>query len=298
MASPLDVIRDDFSNLANGMENVVQNLEKKRDTLLEEISRLRLEKTSPESFNFVCERVKLDVGGKFYSSTVDTLTSVPDSLLAKIVRGEVPCEKSKDGRIFIDRDGGHFRMILNFLRDPKNFKMRVKDKNLLEEIKREAKYFGIEEQMFSSFAPESLDWLTGIKIHSKSTEHENFPVSNILDTNLSYWLSETGTITDQWIVFDFGRNVYVSEIVIKVDNFECTVKDFSIQSVEGDVNTGTWKTIKDFQAKCGNTCTDDQIFPQVEFKGRYLRLFCKNNWGPGGGSYILISNIKFKGAFD
>jgi len=27
-----------------------------------------------------------------------------------------------------------------------------------------------------------------------------------------------------------------------------------------------------------------------------MRMFFKNNWGPGGGNFILITNIKFFGA--
>jgi len=150
--------------------------------------------------------------------------------------------------------------------------------------------------MFSSFAPESLDWLSGIKIHSFSTQHENFPASNVLDTGLGYWLSETGTTTNQWIIFDFQKQVYVNKILIKVDNYECTVKDFAIETVEGEPSTGTWRPLKEFQAQCGLTCTTDQVFTGIEFKGRYLRLMAKNNWGPGGGVYILITNVRFFGA--
>jgi hypothetical protein len=296
MASPIDNIRDQFRDLINGMENVVTTLEKKKSTLLEEISRLKREKTSPQTFNFIRERVKLDVGGRNYSSSMETLTAVPDSLLAKIVRGDVPCERGNDGRIFIDRDGRHFRHILNFLRDPENFSIKIKDKNVLEEVKREANFFGVEEQMFSSFSPESLDWLTGIKIHSFSTQHSNFPASNVLDVGLTYWLSDTGTTTNQWIIFDFQKQVYVNKILIKVDNYECTVKDFAIETVEGDPSSGTWRPLKEFQAQCGLNCTTDQIFTGVEFKGRYLRLFAKNNWGPGGGTYILITNVRFFGS--
>jgi hypothetical protein len=296
MADPLESIKGQFTDLVSGMENVIQTLEKKKSNLVEEIERLKREKSSPQTFNFVAERIKLDVGGRNYSSTFQTLTSVPDSLLAKIVRGEVPSERTPDGRIFIDRDGRHFRHILNFLRNPHNFKIRIKDKNLLEEVKKEAQFYGVEEQMFTSFAPESLDWLSGITIHSFSTQHSDYPASNVLDTGLSYWLSETGTITDQWIVFDFGMQVYVSKILIKVDNYECTVKDFVIEACDGDPSTGTWRPLKEFQAKCGLNDTTDQMFPGLEFKGRYLRLFAKSNWGPGGGSYILITNVKFFGA--
>jgi len=290
------LIKDQFGELVTGMENVVLSLEKRKSNLIEEIDRLKREKTSPQTYNFVRQRVKLDVGGIHYSSTFESLTTIPDSLLAKIVRGEVPTERDQHGRIFIDRDGKHFRHILNFLRDPDNFKIRIKDKHVLEEVKSEAQFFGIGEQMFTSFAPESLDWLNGVRIHSFSSQHSSYPASNVLDTGLSYWLSDNGNTTNQWIVFDFQKQVFVNKVLIKVDSYECTVKDFVIEGVDGDPSTGTWRPIKEYEAKCGTTCTTDQIFTGLEFRGRYLRLYAKNNWGPGGGSYILITNVKFFGA--
>jgi len=295
MAS-IETIKDQFTVLVSGMENVIQNLESKKNNLLEEIERLKREKTSPQAYNFVRERVKLDIGGRYYSSTVETLTSIPDSLLAKIVLGDVPTERTSDNRIFIDRDGRHFRYILNFLRDPENFSIRIKDKAVLEEVKKEAAFYGVEEQMFTSFAPESLDWLSGVRIHSFSSQHTSFPASNLLDTGLTYWLSETGNTTNQWVVFDFGKQVFVNKLVIRVDNYECTVKDFAIEACEGNDPNSTWRPLKEYQARCGNQCTTDQLFTGFEFRGKYLRLLAKNNWGPGGGSYILITNVKFSGA--
>jgi len=296
MGEPLGSIKTQFGELVSGMEHVVQTLEKKKSLLIEEIERLKREKESPESFNFISDRVKLDVGGCHYSVSLRSLTFVPDSLIAKIARGEVKTEQSKEGRFFIDRDGRHFRHIANFLRDPQNFKVRIKDKNILEQVKKEAIFFGINEQMFSSFSVESQDWLKGIRIHSFSTEHGSYPASNVLDTGLSYWLSETGMTTNQWIVFDFGKKVYISKILIKVDSYECTVKDFTIDTCdENDPYSDMWRTLSEYQAKSGLTCTTDQIFTGLEFKGQYLRLYAKNNWGPGGGSYILITNVKFFG---
>jgi len=295
MAS-IELIKDQFTELVTGMENVIQGLERKKQSLQEEIERLKREKTSPQAYNFIRERVKLDIGGRYYSSTFETLTSIPDSLLARIVTGDVPAERTSDGRIFIDRDGRHFRYVLNFLRDPENFSVRIKDKAVLEEVKREAQFFGVEEQMFTSFAPESLDWLSGVRIHSFSTQHTSYPASNVLDTGLSYWLSETNNTTNQWIVFDFGKQVFVNKVMIKVDNYECTVKDFTIEACENNDPNSTWRPLKEFQARCGNQCSTDQNFTGLDFKGRFLRLYAKNNWGPGGGSYILITNVKFWGA--
>ncbi|XP_028559130.2 BTB/POZ domain-containing protein KCTD11 [Podarcis muralis] len=60
--------------------------------------------------------VTLNVGGKLYSTTLDTLTRFPDSMLGAMFRGLQPALTDSCGNYFIDRDGKAFRHILNFLR--------------------------------------------------------------------------------------------------------------------------------------------------------------------------------------
>ncbi|XP_054276858.1 BTB/POZ domain-containing protein Tiwaz [Macrosteles quadrilineatus] len=86
--------------------------------------------------------VHIDVGGTIYTSSLETLTKYPDSRLAKLFNGSIPIVlDSLKQHYFIDRDGGMFRHILNFMRNsrlliPENFA----DIDLLLE---EAKYFDI-----------------------------------------------------------------------------------------------------------------------------------------------------------
>uniref|UniRef100_A0A8D0BBS1 Potassium channel tetramerization domain containing 11 n=1 Tax=Salvator merianae TaxID=96440 RepID=A0A8D0BBS1_SALMN len=60
--------------------------------------------------------VTLNVGGKVYSTTLETLTRFPDSMLGAMFRGPQPALTDSCGNYFIDRDGKTFRHILNFLR--------------------------------------------------------------------------------------------------------------------------------------------------------------------------------------
>jgi len=186
------------------------------------------------------------------------------------------------------------------LRNPSRFKLLLRNKQDLDELREEAIFYGVEELMFvhSLFIPDVQNWLDEKKITIKeySTQHsDSFPITNVLDYSKTYWLSQSGIVTDQWMVFDFEREAYISKLIVKVDNYECSLKDFYIQNSEND-DAKTWVTVKDFQCKCGNQCQDDQVFEGFEFRGRYMKFFCKNNWGPGGGDYILITNIKFYGA--
>ena len=61
--------------------------------------------------------VKLNVGGHHFTTTVQTLTKDPESMLAAMFSGRFDTQPSEDGSVFIDRDGTHFRFILNYLRD-------------------------------------------------------------------------------------------------------------------------------------------------------------------------------------
>uniref|UniRef100_A0A2P2LG24 BTB/POZ domain-containing protein KCTD9 n=1 Tax=Rhizophora mucronata TaxID=61149 RepID=A0A2P2LG24_RHIMU len=63
--------------------------------------------------------VRLNIGGKKFCTTVDTLTRrEPDSMLAAMFSGRhALCEDPDKGYVFVDRDGKHFRHILNWLRD-------------------------------------------------------------------------------------------------------------------------------------------------------------------------------------
>jgi len=235
---------------------------------------------------------------------VNTLTNVPNTYFSKLFSGEFPTHMlNEDGRIFLDRDGRLFRYILNCMRDPKDFNLKLKGRQDIDDLRKEAQFYGLEDVVFknSIFVPDTQGWLDEkkIKVVAFSTEHsDRFPATNVLDYSRTYWLSLPGTITDQWLTFDFGVETFLSKISVKVDNFECTVKDFSLQYTEDDdYKSENWVTIKDFQAKVGNQCTEEQFFDGFEFRGRYLRMFCKNNWGPGGGNFILITNIKFYGSF-
>ncbi|XP_042444397.1 FH protein interacting protein FIP2-like isoform X4 [Zingiber officinale] len=79
-------------------------------------------------------------GGKKYTTTIDTLTHrEPDSMLAAMFSGRYTVSTDdKMGMIFIDRDGKHFRHILNWLRDGIIPMLQDSD---YQELIREAEYY-------------------------------------------------------------------------------------------------------------------------------------------------------------
>ncbi len=88
------------------------------------------------------EIVEFNVGGSTYTTSKTTITSYPDSMLCRMISGNIPNATDNKQRIFIDRDGPLFRYILNFLRDkqlnlPENFTEYA-------QLKQEAEFFCIE----------------------------------------------------------------------------------------------------------------------------------------------------------
>ncbi|XP_014244003.1 BTB/POZ domain-containing protein KCTD1 isoform X2 [Cimex lectularius] len=87
--------------------------------------------------------VHIDVGGTIYTSSLETLTKYPESRLAKLFNGSIPIVlDSLKQHYFIDRDGGMFRHILNFMR---NSRLLIPDTFTdLDLLLEEAKYFEIQ----------------------------------------------------------------------------------------------------------------------------------------------------------
>lgn len=88
------------------------------------------------------EILELNVGGFNYTTSRSTVMSYPESMLARMISGNLPTAKDSRQRIFIDRDGPLFRFVLNFLRDkclnlPENF-------NEFNQLRQEADFYQIE----------------------------------------------------------------------------------------------------------------------------------------------------------
>ena len=87
-------------------------------------------------------RIKLDIGGHLYTTSAFTLTKYPYSKLAAMFRRRNLTKKEEDGSYFIDRDGTHFRYILNYLRDESfNDSMLPTDRDTRTELLMEAEYY-------------------------------------------------------------------------------------------------------------------------------------------------------------
>jgi len=88
--------------------------------------------------------IKLNVGGQYFQTTLTTLLSCPDSLLAKMFDPESGLEPaySEDGVYFLDTNPKYFSVILDWLR----YKKIMADSDVsLGNVIEAAKFFGLEE---------------------------------------------------------------------------------------------------------------------------------------------------------
>ena len=87
--------------------------------------------------------VKLDAGGKILKTTLDNLTKVKGSKLAKMFEGIDKLPRTEEGAVFIDRDDVAFGDLIKQLRNlPK--KTLLTDKDRLRDFEEELAFWNID----------------------------------------------------------------------------------------------------------------------------------------------------------
>jgi hypothetical protein len=149
---------DDLATLKNAMasitsshENMAQASQRIEAKLRADTEALEASKAAFAKTKAVVEgaldkfkgRVKLNVGGVKYETTLTTLTADgDDSMLGSMFSGRHELHPNEDGEVFIDRDGKHFGHILNVLRNS-SVAVNIDDRVALH---AELQYHGISEE--------------------------------------------------------------------------------------------------------------------------------------------------------
>jgi len=97
-------------------------------------------------------KVLLDVGGREFSTTVDTLTSEKDTFFTALFSSLWELEKDEKGRIFIDRNGELFAEILEYMRNPDQFLLA--DERLRQRLTNEARFYKLNNLITILTEPE------------------------------------------------------------------------------------------------------------------------------------------------
>ena len=141
-------VKNSFATATEMFKEVFEQVAKERQELDKEKKEWEEQKiVMDKQFSFNGPMIVLNVGGTHYSTSRSTLTKYPESMLGVMFSGRHDLEtmQCKDGSFFIDRDGTHFRHILNYLRDGEDAVESIpKSSDILSALIHETKFYQLD----------------------------------------------------------------------------------------------------------------------------------------------------------
>ncbi|XLR33153.1 protein ENDOPLASMIC RETICULUM-ARRESTED PEN3-like [Arachis stenosperma] len=136
------------------------------------------------------ERIKLNVGGKLFETTLSTIRSAgPDSLL--FVLSNRPANDPNP--VFIDRDPEIFSVLLSLLRT--NQIPSAARRFSTQELADEAAFYGIDSHFRSAAAPPPFSGIDASIVKSISPASEGLPSTFAVADNGAVWIAHGGQIS-------------------------------------------------------------------------------------------------------
>lgn len=163
------------------LQEETAKLDSERKRLEQERATFEAMKAKIASIHFP-EKLKLNVGGQLFATSRESLLREKDSLFSSMFSGRgFKVEPDEEGAYFIDRDGTHFRHILNFLRSGKVF--IPEDRQDLDELVGELEFYHISSYQSAILSATQVDCI----------------FDRIGDTNgVLYWLGSSGKQQGMW----------------------------------------------------------------------------------------------------
>ncbi|KAF8396904.1 hypothetical protein HHK36_018539 [Tetracentron sinense] len=137
------------------------------------------------------DRIKLNVGGKLFETTVSTLRAGgPDSLLAALSARSIDDQNP----VFIDRDPEVFSVLLSLLRS--NRLPSIARRFSKQELAEEALYYGIESCLKSAMLPPPLTGIDASLVTTIRPTADGFPTAFTAGSgDGSVWIAHGGQIS-------------------------------------------------------------------------------------------------------
>ena len=130
---------------------------------------------------------------------------------------------------------------------------------------------------------------TQVKVVNESITHDGYGTNILLGKeNGPYFLTEGNK--NHYIIFDLGKKYYLKGIKITLHDFECTLKNFKISVMDDNNN---WKIVSSFICQPFNKEVNFQYF-EIDVDTQMVKMDLIDNWGNGGGNYILIKRLYFE----
>ena len=200
-----------FEQLHSQTEKVQKEQEEKEANLLNSIAEWREVKTKLESSVILPnQKVKLNVGGRYFETTMETLTKHSEGIASyfkTLFSRQWQLEKDpKDESIFIDRSGDFFHYILQYLRTGQLI-IDVNDVTLRRNLTIEAEFYKINNLV-------SLLKMNNPPPQNPNTEQRQlYPNSRILTPERQEQLNKLYGIENQrWnLIYNASRDGFTAE---------------------------------------------------------------------------------------
>jgi hypothetical protein len=169
-----EVAKERAKGLAEVVEERAESLaevDARKEELGREIAAMQKHKEAQEG------RVKLNIGGYCFETSVQTLRRISHTFFDAYFSGRYAQDVCNDGSIFVDRDGEHFGHVLEYMRDgvvavaAPNARPDV---SLLRALKREFGFYCIE--LLVGPEPESALVFGGCGVHGRLKSMERYDV--------------------------------------------------------------------------------------------------------------------------
>ena len=129
-----------------------------------------------------------------------------------------------------------------------------------------------------------------VKIIENSQTDSIFTLDVMLEKKNEMY-SVFNSSTNHYAIFDLGKKLYLSDILISVkQEYGCVLKDFKV-SIKNE--EGNWEFVNQYQCKDNKFEVDMQSFP-IKKEAQFIRIDFLNAWSTDGGNFILIRRLSFK----
>ena len=129
-----------------------------------------------------------------------------------------------------------------------------------------------------------------VKVLEHSKEYPTHPLDIMLGkkSNVEYSLFDGNS--NHFIVVDLGEFVFLKNIKISVDNFDCSLKNFKVQTKN---EIGKWEDVGNFVCAQYNINPNLQEFT-INKETQFVKIEFIDNWGVQNGNFILIKVLCFE----
>ena len=129
-----------------------------------------------------------------------------------------------------------------------------------------------------------------VKVLDHSKEYPAHPLDIMLGkkSNAEYSLFDGNN--NHFIVVDLKEFVFLKNIKISVDNYDCSLKNFKVLTKN---EIGKWEDVGNFVCAQYNINPNLQEFP-INKETQFVKIEFIDNWGTQSGNFILVKVLCFE----